>query len=71
EGHGFIRPENSLAFYAVTEAFLAKHLGGRYQPVGDDFSGSTLKVEAGGALVPGLDQARARAATRRYSARKA
>jgi dipeptidyl aminopeptidase/acylaminoacyl peptidase len=33
EGHGFVRPENKLAFYAVTEAFLAKHLGGRYEPV--------------------------------------
>ena len=34
EGHGFVRPANRLAFYAVTEAFLAKHLGGRYQPIG-------------------------------------
>ena len=54
EGHGFVRPENRMAFTAVTEAFLAKHLGGRYQPIGDDFSGSTLKVETGGELVPGL-----------------
>ena len=29
EGHGFVRPDNRLAFYAVAEAFLAKHLGGR------------------------------------------
>ena len=29
EGHGFVRPDNRLAFYAVVEAFLAKHLGGR------------------------------------------
>ena len=34
EGHGFARPENRLSFYAVTEAFLAKHSGGRYEPVG-------------------------------------
>jgi dipeptidyl aminopeptidase/acylaminoacyl peptidase len=54
EGHGFVRPENRMAFTAVTEAFLAKHLGGRYQPIGDDFVGSTLKVETGGELVPGL-----------------
>jgi dipeptidyl aminopeptidase/acylaminoacyl peptidase len=54
EGHGFARPENRMAFTAVTEAFLAKHLGGRYQPIGDDFAGSTLKVETGGELVPGL-----------------
>jgi dipeptidyl aminopeptidase/acylaminoacyl peptidase len=54
EGHGFVRPENRLAFFAVAEAFLAKHLGGRYQPIGKDFAGSTLKVETGGELVPGL-----------------
>jgi dipeptidyl aminopeptidase/acylaminoacyl peptidase len=54
EGHGFARPENRLAFCGVAEAFLAKHLGGRSQPVGGDFAGSTLKVETGGELVPGL-----------------
>jgi acetyl esterase/lipase len=54
EGHGFVRPENRLAFSAVMEAFLAKHLGGRYQPVGGDFADSSLKVETGGELVPGL-----------------
>lgn len=54
EGHGFVRPENRLAFYGVTEAFLAKHLGGSCQPIGNDFSGSSLKVETGAELVPGL-----------------
>ena len=54
EGHGFVRPQNRLAFYGVTEAFLAKHLGGRYQPVGNDFAGSSLKIETGGELVPGI-----------------
>jgi dipeptidyl aminopeptidase/acylaminoacyl peptidase len=54
EGHGFVRPENRMAFSAVTEAFLAKHLGGRYEPIGNDFGGSSLKVETGGELVPGL-----------------
>ena len=29
EGHGFARPENNLAFHAIAEAFLARHLGGR------------------------------------------
>jgi dipeptidyl aminopeptidase/acylaminoacyl peptidase len=54
EGHGFARPENRMAFYAATESFLAKHLGGSSQPVGDDFKDSSLKVETGGELVPGL-----------------
>lgn len=35
EGHGFVRPENRLHFFAVTEQFLAKHLGGRAEPVGE------------------------------------
>ena len=56
EGHGFARPENRMAFYAVTEAFLAKHLGGRFQPLGNDFAGSSVKVETGAELIPGLRQ---------------
>jgi len=32
EGHGFARPENRLIFYAATEPFLAKYLGGRAEP---------------------------------------
>jgi len=54
EGHGFVRPVNRLAFCAVAEAFLGKHLGGRCQPFEGDLSGSTMKVEVGAELVPGL-----------------
>ncbi len=54
EGHGFARPENRLSFYAVAEAFLAEHLGGRYQPVGDDFAGSNITVPVGSDEVPGI-----------------
>jgi dipeptidyl aminopeptidase/acylaminoacyl peptidase len=32
EGHGFVRPENNLKFYAAAEVFLAKYLGGRAEP---------------------------------------
>jgi dipeptidyl aminopeptidase/acylaminoacyl peptidase len=32
EGHGFARPENRMAFNAATEEFLAKYLGGRFEP---------------------------------------
>lgn len=32
EGHGFARPENRVSYAAATEAFLAKHLGGRCEP---------------------------------------
>lgn len=31
EGHGFARPVNSMALWAASEKFLAKHLGGRFQ----------------------------------------
>ncbi len=32
EGHGFAKPENRLDFNAAAERFLAKHLGGRFEP---------------------------------------
>ena len=54
EGHGFARPENNLSFYAVAEAFLAGCLGGRFQPVGDDFEGSSITVPTGADRIPGL-----------------
>jgi dipeptidyl aminopeptidase/acylaminoacyl peptidase len=31
EGHGFARPVNSMALWAASEKFFAKHLGGRFQ----------------------------------------
>jgi dipeptidyl aminopeptidase/acylaminoacyl peptidase len=53
EGHGFQRPENKLAFSAVTEAFLSAHLGGSYEPI-QDFAGSTIQVVEGADGIPGL-----------------
>ncbi|MGC9514343.1 S9 family peptidase [Methanocrinis sp.] len=57
EGHGFARPENRISFYAVAEAFLSEHLGGRFEPVGDDFENSTITVPVGAEEVPGLEEA--------------
>jgi dipeptidyl aminopeptidase/acylaminoacyl peptidase len=57
EGHGFARPENRTSFYAVSEGFLAQCLGGRYEPVGDDFEGSSLEVREGAQHVAGLEAA--------------
>jgi dipeptidyl aminopeptidase/acylaminoacyl peptidase len=54
EGHGFARPENNISFFAVAEAFLAEHLGGRYEPIGSDFEGSSITVPVGAEFVPGL-----------------
>ena len=57
EGHGFARPENRFAFYAVTEAFLAENLGGRYQPIGEAFTGADFSIPNGDAEVPGVKEA--------------
>ena len=54
EGHGFARPENRLSFNAVAEAFLAQCLGGSYEPVGEDFKGSSIEVVSGKSEVVGL-----------------
>jgi dipeptidyl aminopeptidase/acylaminoacyl peptidase len=55
EGHGLGRPENRRSFKAVAEAFLTAHLGGRCEPVGDDFENSTIEFKVGRGLIPGLD----------------
>jgi dipeptidyl aminopeptidase/acylaminoacyl peptidase len=48
EGHGFARPENNIAFYAISENFLARHLGGRAEPVhADELKASSLVVKNG------------------------
>ena len=57
EGHGFARPENRLAFYAVTEAFLAHILGGRAEPIGRAFEGSSITIPNGVEDIPGLQEA--------------
>ena len=57
EGHGFARPENRLSFFAVTDAFLAGCLGGSFEPVGDDFAGSSIEVPAGAEQIEGLSDA--------------
>jgi dipeptidyl aminopeptidase/acylaminoacyl peptidase len=44
EGHGFAKPENRLRFYAVTERFLARHLGGRSEPAPEE--AATERAEA-------------------------
>jgi len=55
EGHGFARPENNLAFFAVTEAFLSAHLGGMYEPLeAADFAGSSMQVPEGRDGIPGM-----------------
>ena len=54
EGHGFAKPNNNIAFNAVTESFLAKCLGGRAEPIGETVRNSTAEVPAGAEYSPGL-----------------
>jgi dipeptidyl aminopeptidase/acylaminoacyl peptidase len=62
EGHGFARPQNRLAFYAIAEGFLSKCIGGRQEGIGNDFDGSSLQVPDGAAMVPGLQETLAKQA---------
>lgn len=57
EGHGFARPENNISFTAVTEAFLAEHLDGRFEPVGGDFDRTSIEIQTGVEQVWGLEEA--------------
>jgi dipeptidyl aminopeptidase/acylaminoacyl peptidase len=57
EGHGFARPQNRISFYAVAEGFLSKCLGGRAEPIGNDFAGASLKVMDGADYIEGLPAA--------------
>lgn len=59
EGHGFVRPENRLSFYAIAEAFLAQVLGGRCEPIGEAFEGANFTMPSGADLIPGLAEAMA------------
>lgn len=52
EGHGFLRQENRLSFFAIAEAFLGKFLGGRVEPIGEDFRGASLTVPVGADELP-------------------
>jgi dipeptidyl aminopeptidase/acylaminoacyl peptidase len=57
EGHGFARPQNRISFYAIAEGFLQQCLGGRVEPIGRDFTGSSLDVRHGANRIPGLAEA--------------
>ncbi len=55
EGHGFQKPENRLSFFAAMEGFLGTCLGGRVQPIGESFEGSSAEILAGAEYVEGLE----------------
>ncbi len=47
EGHGFVRPENRLAFSAIAEIFLAECLGGRVEPLHGELEKSSAQILEG------------------------
>ncbi len=52
EGHGFAKPENKIAFFAITELFLAKYLDGKSESVSDeDLGSSSMCLESGSEYV--------------------
>jgi len=55
EGHGFARPENNIAFYAIAENFLSTCIGGRAEPVGDALKPSSAQIVEGASHVQGLE----------------
>ena len=54
KSHGFQKPENNFSFYAVADSFLAQCLGGRFEPVGDDFENSSIDILSGAKYIPGI-----------------
>ena len=60
EGHApgaYAKPKNNNAFNAVVEAFLSKHLGGQYEPIGEAFKSSSITVTVGAEEIPGVTEA--------------
>jgi dipeptidyl aminopeptidase/acylaminoacyl peptidase len=56
EGHGFARPENRLAFFAVMEGFLEGCLGGTSEPIDNSFEGSSIEILYGKGYIENLPQ---------------
>ena len=55
EGHGFARPENSIVFVGLAEAFLSAHIGGSYAPLSsEELTASSLRIKDGKNGIPGL-----------------
>ncbi len=56
EGHGFENPANLEGFFGIVEDFLARHLGGRHEPVGNELSNSTARFMMGEDPAAGPDR---------------
>lgn len=47
EGHRYLSSDNNEAWWAAVEAFLARHLGGRHEPMGDSMERSSARIVMG------------------------
>lgn len=56
EPHDYRKAESWISFWAVAERFLHEHLGGRYEPFGNDLPAARFEVVEGRDLVPGLEE---------------
>ncbi|SHN48276.1 S9 family peptidase [Erythrobacter sanguineus] len=57
EGHGFAKPANNIAFFAIAENFLAECIGGRAEPLGDALESSSAQIIEGDEYVKGMEAA--------------
>jgi dipeptidyl aminopeptidase/acylaminoacyl peptidase len=54
EGHGFSGEANQISSNAIIELFLAENLGGRAEPIYNDFKGANFSIVAGKQYIQGL-----------------
>ena len=47
EGHGFVKANNKISFFAIAEQFLHEQLGGQYEPIHDEIEQSSVHIQAG------------------------
>jgi dipeptidyl aminopeptidase/acylaminoacyl peptidase len=57
EGHYLMQPETKKSSRALIEAFLAKCLGGEFEPFGTTLDEVNLEIVEGAEHIPGLEQA--------------
>jgi len=54
EGHHFSQQNTWISFWAIAEQFLAKHLGGKFAPVGEDLEKGFYDAVIGADFIDGL-----------------
>jgi acetyl esterase/lipase len=55
EGHDYRDPGSWISFWGITEQFLHQHLGGRFEPIGEDLKEGNFEIVYGKEFVDNLD----------------